>query len=73
MNEKHKLFFTFPEHMSADANLIPNCHVSAHSNQANTAPVLWVADLHSTAVLSLQVDKVITLEQLVGELCVADA
>ncbi len=35
--------------------------------------MLWEADLHSTAMLSLQVDKVITLEQLVGELCVADA
>ncbi len=65
--------FSPPEHMSADANLIPDCHVSAHSNQANTGQVFWVADLHSAAMLSLQVDKVITLEQLVGELCVADA
>ena len=35
--------------------------------------MLWAADLHSTAMLSLQVDKVVTLKQLVGELCVADA
>ena len=45
----------------------------ADNSQKSTSPKLCAADLHSTAMLSLQVDKIITLEQLVGELRVADA